>query len=69
MFACMATLDKGPVVKKACKVGCIGCTICTKLAENEAIKMQGFLAIVDYDKELDSDAVIEKCPGKCIVRV
>jgi Na+-translocating ferredoxin:NAD+ oxidoreductase RNF subunit RnfB len=61
--------DKGPAVKKACKVGCIGCTICTKLAEDDAIKMEGFLAVVDYDKELDNDAVIEKCPGKCIVRV
>ena len=61
--------DKGPVVKKACKVGCIGCTICTKLAEDDAIKMEGFLAVVDYEKELDNDAVIEKCPGKCIVRI
>ncbi|MBT3296723.1 MAG: RnfABCDGE type electron transport complex subunit B [Verrucomicrobia bacterium] len=61
--------DKGPAVKKACKVGCIGCTICTKLAENESIKMAGFLAVVDYEKDLDSDAVIEKCPGKCIVRI
>ena len=61
--------DKGPAVKKVCKVGCIGCTICTKLAEDEAIKMEGFLAVVDYDKELDNDAVIEKCPGNCIVRI
>jgi Na+-translocating ferredoxin:NAD+ oxidoreductase RNF subunit RnfB len=60
--------DKGPVVKKACSVGCIGCTICTKLAENESIKMQGFLAIVDYEKDLENEAVIEKCPGKCIVK-
>ncbi len=61
--------DKGPDVKKACKVGCIGCTVCTKLAENEAIRMEGFLAVVDYDKDLDTDKVIEKCPGKCIVRI
>ncbi|MFC1498943.1 RnfABCDGE type electron transport complex subunit B [Verrucomicrobiota bacterium] len=60
--------DKGPVVKKACKVGCIGCTVCAKLAENEAINMDGFLAVVDYSKELDNDKVVEKCPGKCIVK-
>jgi len=59
--------DKGPVVKKACKVGCIGCTVCTKLAEDEAIKMDGFLAVVDYGKELTNEKVVEKCPGKCIV--
>ena len=61
--------DKGPAVKKVCKVGCIGCTICTKLAEDEAIKMEGFLAVVDYDKELDNDTVIEKCPPNSIVRI
>lgn len=61
--------DKGPAVKKACSVGCIGCTVCTKIAENEAIKMQGFLAVVDYDKDLENEAVVEKCPGKCIKKI
>lgn len=60
--------DKGPDVKKACSVGCIGCTICTKLADNESIKMNGFLAVVDYTKDLTNEQVIEKCPGKCIVK-
>jgi len=59
--------DKGPVVKKACAVGCIGCTLCTKLVKNEAIKMDGALAIVDYTKDPESDAAAEKCPGHCIV--
>ncbi len=59
--------DKGPIVKKACKVGCIGCTICAKLAPDEAIAMDGFLAVVDYAKELTETKVVEKCPGKCIV--
>lgn len=61
--------DKGPLVKKACAVGCIGCTVCTKLAPDEAIAMEGFLAVVNYDIELDDEKVIEKCPAKCIVRV
>jgi len=61
--------DKGPVVKQACQVGCIGCTLCTKLAENEAIKMDGALAVVDYSKPLENEAVIEKCPSHCIVRI
>jgi len=59
--------DKGPVVKKACSVGCIGCTICTKLVKNEAIKMEGALAVVDYTRDPESDAAAEKCPGHCIV--
>lgn len=59
--------DKGPAVKKACKVGCIGCTVCTKLSDG-AISMNGFLAVVDYTKPLDNEVVIEKCPGKCIIK-
>ena len=60
--------DKGPIVKKACQVGCIGCRACTKLTEDDAITMDGFLAIVDYTKPLDHEAIVEKCPGHCIVR-
>ncbi|MGQ9662366.1 MAG: RnfABCDGE type electron transport complex subunit B [Kiritimatiellia bacterium] len=60
--------DRGPVVKKACAVGCIGCTLCTKLAKNEAIRMDGALAVVDYSKDPETDVVVEKCPGHCIVK-
>jgi hypothetical protein len=60
--------DKGPFVKQACQVGCIACTICTKLADPEAIKMDGALAVVDYTKPLTNEVVVEKCPGHCIVK-
>ncbi len=59
--------DKGPVVKKACSVGCIGCRVCTKFVEDNAIAMDGFLAVVDYGKPLSNPVLPEKCPGKCIV--
>ncbi len=59
--------DKGPVVKKVCKVGCIGCRICSKLAADNAITMDGFLAVVDYAKPLVNPELPGKCPGKCIV--
>lgn len=59
--------DPGPVVRKVCKVGCIGCSICTRLAP-EAISMEGKLAVVNYDVPLDNEKVIEKCPGKCILK-
>jgi ferredoxin len=57
--------DKGPAVKKVCGTGCLGCRICTKLA-GDAIVMDGFLAKVDYTKELNNPELIAKCPGKCI---
>ncbi len=59
--------DKGPVVRKACSVGCIGCRACTRKAEG-VINMDGFLAVVDYDKPLDDDDVVAACPTHCIQR-
>lgn len=58
--------DKGSAVKKACTTGCIGCRICTKLADKGAIEMEGFLAVVDYTKSLTNEEVIAKCPAHCI---
>ena len=60
--------DKGPVVKKACSVGCIGCTRCAKLVDDAQIGMEGPLAVVDYDRPLDNEEVVEKCPTNCIVK-
>jgi len=59
--------DRGPVVKKKCKVGCIGCTLCTKVSDG-AIRMDRNLAVVDYTKPLDNDEVATKCPQHTIVR-
>jgi Na+-translocating ferredoxin:NAD+ oxidoreductase subunit B len=60
--------DKGPIVKKACEVGCIGCRLCVKHG-GEAFEMDGFLALRNYEKPVeDEDTVIGKCPGKCIIR-
>lgn len=60
--------DKGPVVKKACSVGCIACTLCTKLVSNQGIHMNGALAVVDYGVPLTNEAVIAKCPTHAIVK-
>jgi len=57
--------DKGPVVKKYCEVGCIGCTLCKK-AVPDAYAIEKFLAHVVYDQREGSEAAVEKCPTKCI---
>ncbi len=59
--------DPGAKVRKICSVGCIGCRICTKLADG-AITMEGTLAVVNYDLPLTNEAVVEKCPAKTIVK-
>lgn len=61
--------DKGAVARKVCKVSCIACRICLKLAP-EAYKIDDNLASVIHEKG-DAAALpaIEKCPTKCIVKL
>ncbi len=59
--------DRGPVVRKKCKLGCIGCSLCAR-ASDGAIAMDRNLAVVDYEKPLDNEVVITKCPQHTIVR-
>ncbi|MCP4179080.1 MAG: RnfABCDGE type electron transport complex subunit B [bacterium] len=56
-------LDK----KKVCKVSCIGCRKCVKAAEEGQIKMDGFLAKINYSNS-PSFELVEKagCPTKCL---
>ena len=64
---CMSK-DKGAVVRKVCKVGCIACNICVKTAP-EGYKIENFLARVNHDKgDAVAEPAIAKCPTKCIVK-
>jgi Fe-S-cluster-containing hydrogenase component 2 len=64
--------DKGAVVRKICKVGCIGCGLCEKNCGDGSFTMDGLLAKIDYDKVYKCehwDTVIEKCPAKTIQKL
>lgn len=58
--------DKGAVVRKVCKAGCIGCMKCTKVCEHDAIHVSGFLAAIDPAKCVGCGACAETCPAGCI---
>ncbi|MBQ6906735.1 MAG: RnfABCDGE type electron transport complex subunit B [Clostridia bacterium] len=58
--------ERGPVVKKQCTAGCLGCTLCTKQCPVNAIEMKGNVPVIDYDKCTFCGACAEKCPSKCI---
>lgn len=66
--ACNST-DKGALVMKYCKAGCIGCKKCEKACQVGAITVTGSLAHIDYAKCSVCGACVEACPKKVIHRV
>ncbi|MDE7446022.1 MAG: RnfABCDGE type electron transport complex subunit B [Lachnospiraceae bacterium] len=59
--------DKGPVTMKDCTVGCIGCQLCKKNCESQAVNVADFNAEIDYEKCVGCGVCMEKCPRKSIV--
>ncbi|MCK5878465.1 MAG: RnfABCDGE type electron transport complex subunit B [Holophagae bacterium] len=66
--ACMS-LDAGATARRACPAACIGCKLCIKTCEFEAIDYEPFLAFINPDKCTNCGACVEKCPTKAIIRV
>lgn len=54
--------DKGKEVKEACKAGCIGCGICAKVCEYDAVSVQDNLAYIDQSKCVACGKCAQKCP-------
>jgi Na+-translocating ferredoxin:NAD+ oxidoreductase subunit B len=59
--------DKGKDVKAACSIGCIGCKICERQCEFDAIKVIDNLAYIDQSKCTGCNKCAEKCPTKVIL--
>lgn len=62
-----ASRDKGAVVNKQCKVGCIGCMQCQRVCEAQAITVKDALAEIDHAKCIGCGKCVEKCPRHIIV--
>jgi electron transport complex protein RnfB len=60
--------DTGPDVRKNCKIGCIGCTLCVKVVNSEGISMRNNLAVMDYAVPVTNEDIITKCPQKTILK-
>lgn len=60
---------KGKEVTEACKVGCIGCKICSlpKTTPSKAITMDGDLPVINYEIEDTFEGARFKCPKSCFV--
>ena len=59
--------DKGKDVMKACKVGCIGCKMCEKACQFDAVKVLDNVAHIDPEKCTGCGACAAKCPKKVIL--
>jgi len=58
--------DKGPNVRKVCKVGCIACGMCAKVCPFDAVKVENNLAKIDPAKCKVCGLCATKCPTKAI---
>lgn len=61
-----ASTQKGPAVRKACGIGCVGCKICEKTCDYDAIHVVNNVAVIDYDKCITCGMCALKCPRKLI---
>ncbi len=66
LVACNST-DKGGVVRKYCKVGCIGCKKCEKSSPEGGFAIEDFLARIDYSQGGERNSARLACPTKCII--
>ena len=58
--------DKGALVNKTCKVGCIACGLCVRNCPNQAIFLKDNVAVIDYTKCNGCGTCVSKCPKKAI---
>ncbi len=60
------SVEPGALTRKQCAVGCIGCKICEKNCPNDAIHVEGTVAVIDQSKCTSCGICAAKCPRKII---
>ena len=60
------SVEKGPITRKQCDVGCISCRMCEKACEVGAITVTDFVASIDYNKCIGCGKCVSKCPRHII---
>lgn len=72
IYVACSNHEPGKQVRAVCKIGCIACGICQKLSEG-VFEINNNLSRVNLqkakDQTVDWDAIIQKCPTKCILEI
>jgi Na+-translocating ferredoxin:NAD+ oxidoreductase RNF subunit RnfB len=57
-----SSVQKGSALRKYCDIGCIGCKICERTCQHDAIHVVDNLAVIDYTKCVSCGQCGPKCP-------
>ena len=60
--------EKGVMVKQQCDAGCLGCGLCVRQCQFEAISVTNNNAQIDYDRCKSCGKCASKCPAKIITK-
>ena len=66
IYVACRSKNKGAVVTKVCKAGCIGCGKCAKVCAFEAITVDNSLAYIDSEKCKLCRKCVNECPTGAI---
>lgn len=69
IFVSCVNKDKGGVAKKACSNACIGCSLCLKQCQFEAITIENNLSYIDHTKCRMCRKCVEVCPTNAILEL
>ena len=65
VIAC-SNLERGAYTRQVCDVGCVGCHLCEKQCEYDAIHVLNNLAVIDYSKCVSCGRCAAVCPRRLI---
>lgn len=71
IYIACSSYDGAKTVKQVCDRGCIGCSLCVKMTEDDYIEMDGKLAVIQW-KNIEANEGLkpgmEKCPQNTFIK-